>query len=37
MDAHRFGNFVARRRKQQGTTQALLADRICVTDKAVSR
>lgn len=37
MDAHQFGTFVAQQRKERGMTQVLLADRIHVTDKAVSR
>ena len=37
MDAHKFGAFVARRRKERNMTQADLALKIQVTDKAVSR
>ena len=37
MDAHTFGAFVARCRKEKGMTQAELAAKIQVTDKAVSR
>ena len=37
MDAHKFGAFVARRRKERNMTQADLASKIQVTDKAVSR
>ena len=37
MDAHRFGAFVAGRRRERNMTQADLASKIQVTDKAVSR
>ena len=37
MDAHKFGAFVARRRNERNMTQADLASKIQVTDKAVSR
>lgn len=37
MDANRFGSFVAERRKKLNMTQADLATKIHVTDKAVSR
>ena len=37
MDAKNFGEFLARTRKEQGLTQAELAERLHVTDKAVSR
>lgn len=37
MDAKKFGGFIAKRRKEQGMTQAELAGRLNVTDKAVSR
>lgn len=37
MDADKFGSFIARRRKQLNMTQAELASKIHVTDKAVSR
>lgn len=37
MDAKQLGTFIAERRKQLGLTQALLAEKIHVTDKAVSR
>lgn len=37
MDAKKFGAFIADRRKQQHMTQAELAGKIGVTDKAVSR
>ena len=37
MDAKVFGKFIMERRKQLGMTQAELAEKINVTDKAVSR
>lgn len=37
MDAHNFGTFIARCRKNKNMTQAQLADRLNITDKAVSR
>ena len=37
MDNERFGAFVAQIRKEQGLTQKELADRLNVTDKAVSK
>ena len=37
MDAHKFGAFVAECRKERNMTQAELASKIQVTDKAVSR
>ena len=37
MDAKKFGAFISDRRKQQHMTQAELAGKIGVTDKAVSR
>lgn len=37
MDNIRFGAFVAQLRKEQGLTQKGLADRLNVTDKAVSK
>ena len=37
MDAHQFGAFVAECRKERNMTQAELASKIQVTDKAVSR
>lgn len=37
MDAHGFGAFVAGRRRERNMTQADLASKIQVTDKAVSR
>lgn len=37
MDNQKFGAFVARLRKEQNLTQKELADRLNVTDKAVSK
>lgn len=37
MDAHKFGSFIAGIRKERNLTQAELASKIQVTDKAVSR
>ena len=37
MDAKQLGTFIADRRKSLGMTQALLAKKLHVTDKAVSR
>lgn len=37
MDAKKFGNFIAQARREQKLTQAQLAHRLHVTDKAVSR
>lgn len=37
MEAKEFGNFISQIRKEKGLTQAELAARINVTDKAVSR
>lgn len=37
MDAKRLGAFIAERRKELGLTQALLAEQLYVTDKAISR
>lgn len=37
MDAKQLGTFIAERRKELGLTQALLAEQLHVTDKAVSR
>ena len=37
MDNERFGAFIAQLRKEQGLTQRELADRLNVTDKAVSK
>lgn len=37
MDAHVFGKFIEQQRKNKGLTQKALADKIMVTDKAISR
>lgn len=37
MDAKQMGSFIAQRRKELGLTQALLAEQLHVTDKAISR
>ena len=37
MDAKILGNYIVARRKELGMTQANLAEKIHVTDKAVSR
>ncbi|MDE6761611.1 MAG: helix-turn-helix domain-containing protein [Lachnospiraceae bacterium] len=37
MEKEKFGNFVAFLRKEQGMTQKDLAERLCLTDKAVSK
>lgn len=37
MDNERFGAFIAQLRKEQGLTQKELADRLNVTDKAISK
>ena len=37
MDAQVFGSFIASVRKEKGMTQAELAQKLSVTDKAVSR
>lgn len=37
MDARTFGGFVAACRREKGMTQAELAEKLHVTDKAVSR
>ena len=37
MDNERFGTFLAQMRKEMGLTQKELADKLNVTDKAVSK
>ena len=37
MDQAKIGAFIAQRRKQLGLTQTQLAERLAVTDKAVSK
>lgn len=37
MEADKLGTFIAQRRKELGLTQVTLAEKIHVTDKAVSR
>ena len=37
MDAQLFGKFIEEQRKNKGLTQKALADKIMVTDKAISR
>lgn len=37
MDANATGRFIARCRKQKGYTQKELAEKLMVTDKAISR
>ena len=37
MEKEKFGNFVAFLRKEQGMTQKDLAEKLCLTDKAVSK
>lgn len=37
IDNHAFGNFVAARRKEKGWTQKDLAERLHISDKAVSK
>ena len=37
MDAVKLGEFIAQRRKELGLTQLALAEKLNVTDKAVSR
>lgn len=37
MDAQVFGKFIEEQRKNKGLTQKVLADKIMVTDKAISR
>lgn len=37
MDAQKFGTFIAKCRKEKNMTQSELAEKLMVTDKAVSR
>ena len=37
MDKETFGRFLSQRRREQGLTQKQLAERLYVTDKAVSK
>lgn len=37
MDAKKFGTFIAQVRKENGMTQAELAEKLNITDKAVSK
>ena len=37
MDAKKLGHFIAEIRKEKGMTQAELASKLCVTDKAISK
>ena len=37
IDKMKFGAFVAALRKEQGLTQRELAERLCISDKAVSK
>lgn len=37
IDKQQFGVFVARLRKEKGWTQKQLAERLCISDKAVSK
>ncbi len=37
MDQKKIGNFIAKLRKEKGMTQKELADRLCVSDKTVSK
>ena len=37
IDKQQFGAFVARLRKEKGWTQKELAERLCISDKAVSK
>lgn len=37
MNAEKFGTFIAKCRKEKGMTQLELAEKLMVTDKAVSR
>lgn len=37
MDQVKIGKFIAERRKEQGLTQASLAEKLNITDRAVSK
>lgn len=37
MDAEKTGRFISKSRKKQGLSQKELADKLCITDKAVSK
>lgn len=37
MDQKKIGNFIAKLRKEKGMTQRELADRLCISDKTVSK
>ena len=37
MDQNKIGKFIAQRRKQVGLTQAQLAEKLNITDRAVSK
>ena len=37
IDKMQFGKFIAERRKEKGYTQKTLAQKLCVSDKAVSK
>lgn len=37
MDIYKTGKFIAEKRKEQGLTQKALAEKVGVTDKAISK
>ncbi len=37
MDCEKIGNFIMQNRKAKKLTQKQLADKLCVTDRAISR
>lgn len=37
MEKEKFGLFISEMRKKRNMTQKMLADRLCVSDKAVSK